>query len=119
MYPYFRAWTQVRRRLDPLLLFTNSYMDRIFYNQNLNQSQAHLFARKSFDDGNSSWSSIISIETVEPNESVPIVTEPIEDTEMVETPTIETHVDETETFELISGDAIKKPISNEDSIKSD
>ena len=30
MYPYFRAWTQVRRRLDPQQLFSNSYIDRIF-----------------------------------------------------------------------------------------
>lgn len=75
MYPYFRAWSQVRRRLDPLLIFSNSYMDRIFASDQLNTSKASLFARKSFDNltttttttediMNSSWSSIGS-ETID------------------------------------------------------
>ena len=38
MYPYFRAWAQVRRRLDPMLLFSNVYMERIFANSAANIS---------------------------------------------------------------------------------
>ncbi|XP_054161614.1 L-gulonolactone oxidase-like [Oppia nitens] len=29
MYPYFRAWTQVRKRLDPINLLINSYLNRV------------------------------------------------------------------------------------------
>lgn len=29
MYPYFRAWAQVRKRLDPINMFNNEYMNRI------------------------------------------------------------------------------------------
>lgn len=87
MYPYFRAWSQVRRRLDPLLIFSNSYMDRIFASDQLNASKASLFARKSFDNlttttttttediMNSSWSSIgsetIDVKLPEPDSSLP------------------------------------------------
>ena len=30
MYPYFRAWAQVRKRMDPINMFMNAYMERIF-----------------------------------------------------------------------------------------
>jgi L-gulonolactone oxidase len=30
MYPYFRAWAQVRKRMDPINMFSNAYLDRIF-----------------------------------------------------------------------------------------
>lgn len=29
MYPYFRAWTHVRKRLDPINMLVNSYLNRI------------------------------------------------------------------------------------------
>ena len=30
MYPHFRYWAHIRKRLDPNRLFFNSYLDRIF-----------------------------------------------------------------------------------------
>ncbi|RWS27066.1 L-gulonolactone oxidase-like protein [Leptotrombidium deliense] len=30
MYPYFRAWALVRKRIDPLNMFGNAYLDRVF-----------------------------------------------------------------------------------------
>ncbi|KAI1280777.1 L-gulonolactone oxidase [Halotydeus destructor] len=30
MYPYFRAWAQVRKRMDPINMFMNDYLDRIY-----------------------------------------------------------------------------------------
>lgn len=57
MYPYFRSWMSLRRRLDPPGIFGNAYLDRIFGAEGgggLNASRtastaANLFARKNFE----------------------------------------------------------------------
>lgn len=35
MYPNFNNWIQTRKRLDPISMFTNQYINRILINSNL------------------------------------------------------------------------------------
>lgn len=55
MYPYFRTWTALRRRLDPPSIFGNCYLDRIFstgesaLNTSTTSAAVGLFARKNFE----------------------------------------------------------------------
>lgn len=60
MYPYFRAWVGIRKRLDPTGMFGNAYLDRIFDSMTFKDKEA---AAKLFKRDVSPETDIISLDS--------------------------------------------------------